>query len=62
MSDAKFTAQHWRERAEEARAIADQMTDADARRTMLDIANSYDNLAERAAAREAGKPVPKGKT
>jgi hypothetical protein len=37
------------------------MEDADARRTMLDIANSYDNLAARAEAREAGKPIPKGK-
>jgi hypothetical protein len=56
----RFPASHWRERAEEARTLAEQMEDADARRTMLDIANSYDNLAARAEARHAGKPIPKG--
>jgi hypothetical protein len=43
--------EHWRDRAEEARVHAEQLTDPDARRMMLDIAKSYDKLAERAAAR-----------
>lgn len=39
---------HWRDRAEEARVQAEQMRDADARRQMLQIAEGYDRLAERA--------------
>lgn len=35
----------WRERAEEARTIAEQMRDPDARRTMLLIAENYEALA-----------------
>jgi hypothetical protein len=42
---------HWRERAEEARATAEQLTDPVARRTMLQVAESYDALAERAEKR-----------
>jgi hypothetical protein len=37
---------YWRERAEEARRIAEQLADAVAKQTMLEIARSYDNLAE----------------
>lgn len=40
--------EYWRGRASEAHAIADQMKDADARKTMLDIVKSYERLAERA--------------
>jgi hypothetical protein len=36
---------HWRQRAEEARSIADQLDDPIAKKTMLDIAHSYDRLA-----------------
>ena len=42
---------HWRQRAEESRVLADQMTDETARKTMLGIANDYDKLAVRAAMR-----------
>jgi hypothetical protein len=45
-----MTAGYWRERAEEARAKAGQMRDPDAKATLLEIARSYDKLAERAEA------------
>jgi hypothetical protein len=33
--------QHWRRRAEEARTLADELTDAEAKRKMLKIAEDY---------------------
>jgi hypothetical protein len=40
--------EHWRQRAEEARAIADGIADPEAKRTMLGIAQGYERLAQRA--------------
>jgi hypothetical protein len=42
---------HWRQRAEEARKMAETMIDPQSKAVMLTIANDYDGLAERAAAR-----------
>jgi hypothetical protein len=42
------TPAHWRSRAEEARAMAEQITDEMARRSMLDIAEGYERIAQRA--------------
>ena len=39
---------YWRERAEEARAQADQMRDLGARKTLLEIADNYEQLAAQA--------------
>jgi hypothetical protein len=46
---------HWRQRAEEARRVADQLDDPIAKKTMLDIARSYEQLAALAAAKLAPK-------
>jgi hypothetical protein len=46
---------HWRERAQEARAMTLQMTDRDAEATMLGIADDYETLARRAEDRAAGR-------
>ena len=37
--------EHWRSRAEEARAMADNLTGEDARQQMLTVARDYDLLA-----------------
>jgi len=47
---------YWRERAEEARRIAEQLADAAAKQTMLEIAHSYDYLAVLTGTRAASKP------
>ena len=48
--------QHWRQRAEETRRLAEQMNDEPSRRTMLGIAEDYEKLAQRAEIRTKGKP------
>lgn len=48
-------AERWRKLAVEAREIADAMTDPDAKRVMLFIAQGYKLLAERAEARKDEK-------
>jgi DNA-binding ferritin-like protein len=53
---------HWRERAEEARARAEQMTDRDARQMMLGIAEDYEKLAKRAEERFKSLPQSKSPT
>jgi hypothetical protein len=42
---------HWRRRAEEARVIANQMSEPEARRMMLKTADDYEKLAKRAEQR-----------
>ncbi len=41
----RFTAARWRERAEEARALAKLMTSKESREGMLEVARKYDTLA-----------------
>src|SRR5262245_53410597 len=40
--------EHWRARAEEARSMAEQLSDPESKRTMLRIADDYERLAEHA--------------
>ena len=47
--------QHWLDRAKEARALAEQMDDPEAKRTMLKNADDYERLAQRAEERAAGR-------
>jgi hypothetical protein len=48
---------HWRERAQEARIIANQLKDPEAKLTMLDIAAGYELLA--GGAEQRNKRTPK---
>jgi hypothetical protein len=47
---------HWHERAEDARKVAAEILDPISRRAMLDIAESYERLARRAALRTESPP------
>jgi hypothetical protein len=47
---------HWRDRAEEAGTVADELTDPDSKRRMLRIVEDYEELARRAEQRLARKP------
>jgi len=43
-----FSITHWRERAAEARRVAERMDDPEAKRILLEISRGYEQLAERA--------------
>jgi hypothetical protein len=45
---ARLGPEYWRERADEARAHAEQMRDPTAKRTLMEIAQNYEQLAEQA--------------
>lgn len=53
------TARELDQRAEEARAIAEQMRDPRTKRTMANLALSYERLAKHAAMRETSEVTPK---
>ncbi len=53
MDDAAY----WREKAAEARAAAEQMSNPRSRLAMLDIADSYDRFAEQAEQRHAAEKL-----
>ena len=50
---ATHGSQYWRDRAAEARAMANKMAEGIPRATMLDIATKYDLMAKAAAEKEA---------
>jgi hypothetical protein len=47
---------HWRQRAQEARAAAAQLDDPDAKKTMLEVADGYEQLAVLAEKKVASQP------
>lgn len=47
---------HWRQRAQEARAIAEEIDDPESKRTTLEIAEAYERLAVLAEKKIASKP------
>jgi hypothetical protein len=53
--------EHWLQRAEQMRILADEIDDEPAKETVLRIANDYGRLAERAEQRAKGSPPEKGK-
>ena len=48
--------EHWLERAEQMRNLADELDDEQAKETMLRIANEYGRLAKHAEQRTKGLP------
>ena len=56
--DGRYTPAYWRERAEEARARADEMRARDSRAMMTMIAETYDRMAMLAEMREAKGTAP----
>ncbi len=57
-SSLGFDPRHWRARADEARANAARVDDLDSRRLMLEVATTYDRLAETAEKRAAANRGP----
>jgi hypothetical protein len=51
--------QHWLERAASTRAVAEQITDPESKRLMLEIADQYEKLAQRAQVRASTPPKSK---
>jgi hypothetical protein len=48
---------HWRDRAEEARILAEDMGDTVSKEMMLQIATGYDRLAKRAQERSIARRI-----
>jgi hypothetical protein len=52
---SKDDPEHWRQLAQEARAAAERLDEPEAKRTMLEIAESYEELASIADRRKTAK-------
>ena len=51
--------EHWRDRAREKRALAERLTNEQAKQTVLRVANDYERFAEQAEERSRGSPQSK---
>lgn len=51
MPRALRTRKYWRERAAEARKLADSMSEPDSKRALLSVAENYEKIAKRITAR-----------
>jgi len=60
MPIAYGTPQYWRERAEEARAMAEGIIHPEVKQAMLLVSESYEKIAKRAEAHAAGGPPREG--
>jgi hypothetical protein len=60
MLSAFGTSEHWLHRAAEARKMAADIEDGEAKRAMLAIAENYERIAKRAEARAAGIRIQPG--
>jgi hypothetical protein len=56
-----FTSGYWRDRAEEARVLALQMTDYKLREQMLEVARTYEKMAEYMAKQEKWPTLSTGR-
>jgi hypothetical protein len=53
-----FNPCHWLHRAEEMRALANDMRDDTAKKSLLRLAEEYEKLAKRAEVRSTGTQLP----
>lgn len=53
---------HWLQRAQETRRLAENISDAETKRTLMKIAEEYERLAQRAANRGNGDDESPGKS
>jgi hypothetical protein len=53
--DIKDEPEHWRRRAEETRALANKFDDPVIKETLMEIADVYEQLAERSEQRRSNK-------
>jgi hypothetical protein len=58
VTEDRHNPEYWRERAERARAQAEEMQNAGARCVLLSIAETYDQMAEQMAWDFWGSPPP----
>ena len=56
------SSEHWLECAQDARVMAERITDPEAQRAMREIAANYETIAKRAATREIGVKFPPRET
>jgi hypothetical protein len=54
MRMSRYTPEYWRNRADEVRAIRDNMTSEESRRILAEIAADYDRLRDLALKEESG--------